>query len=130
MPESLPLESPARIKHNYTVHDDANIIREESMTPLSAMTSDADQTEKMAEMRARLKAKIAFFDLGKHVFGRLSYGLGFNRRSSWNQRLDSALIDVELDRHGRNLLPPMSTWRTAYGGSSCCPGQLARNAPL
>ncbi|KEZ41083.1 hypothetical protein SAPIO_CDS7139 [Scedosporium apiospermum] len=52
VPESLPLESPARIKHNYTVHDDASIIQEESMMPLSAITSDADQTEKMAEMRA------------------------------------------------------------------------------
>jgi len=130
VPESLPLESPARIKHNYTVHDDASIIQEESMMPLSAITSDADQTEKMAEMRASLKAKIAFFDLGKHVFGRLSYGSGFNRRSSRNQRLDWALIDVEHDRHGPNLLPPMSTWRTAYGGSSCCPGQLARNGTL
>ncbi|KAH6982337.1 hypothetical protein BKA56DRAFT_550287 [Ilyonectria sp. MPI-CAGE-AT-0026] len=91
------VESPARVKHNYTMWWLNETIR-----------GLAQGTEQWEEHRAN---KIAFFNGDHHIFGHLFAASGFRRRSARNNhRMDWALLDVHSIRQGKNLLPKREVW--------------------
>jgi len=114
-PQPLHIESPSRPKHNATVRALKNAM--ESGLPLPPELIGLDTQHGGPDLDlvdAELKSKLEFFDTGKHVFGSLLYGSGFNRRSQRNQRLDWALIRVPAERRGTNDLPSLPSWNKAY----------------
>lgn len=90
------VESPSRASHNATLqwHD-------------LQIEKDGPAVQEEKEARAR---KVRFFDEGKHIMGHVWAGSGFGRRTRENGILDWALIKVQEERIGLNVLPDVDAW--------------------
>jgi hypothetical protein len=98
------MEHPTRAKHNFAVE----------MTQLE-LTSRSPGEGRAAQAR-ELNDKIAFFDNGKQLLGRVWLASGYMRRSRTNGRLDWALLEPLQDsqRTGGNALPTREQWALNY----------------
>ncbi|UPL02671.1 hypothetical protein LCI18_013605 [Fusarium solani-melongenae] len=119
-PETL-VESPARIKHNYTIWSLDQAIRFE----LQAGTDPEDAAVRIATQE---KAdKLNFFDQDNHKLGRVVLASGFGRRAvrepatEGKRRLDWAVIEVDAARQGANMIPSFDTWKAKYQDYNLCP---------
>ncbi|KAI8654862.1 hypothetical protein NCS57_01233300 [Fusarium keratoplasticum] len=119
-PETL-VESPARIKHNYTIWSLDQDIRFE----LQAGTDPEDAAVRTATQE---KAdKLNFFDQDNHKLGRVVLASGFGRRAvrepatEGKRRLDWAVIEVDAARQGANMIPSFDTWKAKYQDYNLCP---------
>ncbi|KAF4463494.1 hypothetical protein FALBO_9682 [Fusarium albosuccineum] len=114
-PGPVVMESPARASHNQTIWllDQEIATLERRMKALNGPSRSSDQVakEKLEQERA---AKIAFFDQGRQILGKVYAASGYKRRTSDNGRLDWALIDVISSRQGENRLPYRETWEEKY----------------
>ncbi|KAL8846650.1 MAG: hypothetical protein Q9221_008273 [Calogaya cf. arnoldii] len=101
----MVLESPSRKKHNYTLQKLKNDIQD--LHDLLANTDDPEALQadiKILEDEYNDRKK--FFDDGKHILGKLWMASGFTRRTSYNGRLDWALVEFQDDsRIGSNKTP-------------------------
>ncbi|KAL2677122.1 hypothetical protein Neosp_010890 [[Neocosmospora] mangrovei] len=105
----MELESPARVKHNYTVWYLDTMIQK-----TRTQTSGGPLAEKMETEKA---SKISFFDNQRYKCGKVRMSSGFSRRTSdRNRRLDWAVIDVYPSRVGENRLPTFEVWESTVGG--------------
>lgn len=98
-----PMESPSRLSHSYTVDNEQQFI---ANVPSVAQLCD--------KVRAQIGQKIAFFDDDRQLLGSIWAGSGWGRRTPKNNRLDWALIEVNENRIGRNLLPDFRIWMKHY----------------
>lgn len=87
--DSQAIDSPSRTYHNATIsrlQDDIPLPKDE------------------------IQQRLAFFDNGKNILGHLWAGSGFGRRTSEAGLCDWALISVNPNRVGRNILPDATKW--------------------
>ncbi|KAI8717651.1 hypothetical protein NCS52_00841600 [Fusarium sp. LHS14.1] len=119
-PETL-VESPARIKHNYTVWSlDRNIQFE-----LQAGADPGDAAVKTATQEKT--DKLDFFNQDNHKFGRVVLASGFGRRAvrepatEGKRRLDWAVVEVDAARQGANMIPSFDIWKAKYDDHELCP---------
>ncbi|GKU08174.1 unnamed protein product, partial [Fusarium langsethiae] len=103
---SEAMESPSRIKHNYTTW-----LHRQQINEIDALTHQ-DATSNQLKQKAihDLNSKTAFFDGYSHILGKVYAGSGFMHRSPENNRLDWALIKVNHKRTGTNGLPGNDAW--------------------
>ncbi|KAL6355808.1 hypothetical protein LRP88_09391 [Fusarium phalaenopsidis] len=113
----VALESPARIKHNYTIWDLDDIIRANRVGEPGWREEEfrhgAMKAEKLERDRA---AKLTFFDTKKNDCGSVLLASGFDRVTPEGGRLDWAVIEVDPSRVGENRLPTEEAWEAKYGG--------------
>ncbi len=96
----MEIEHPTRSKHCFAVGVLENVIKE---NPPSA---------ERAEKEEYLDSINAFFNDGKHLFGKIFAASGYRRRSPTNGRMDWALIKpLNANRVGKNTLPTFEEWR-------------------
>lgn len=99
---SQAVESPSRTYHNATI---------------SMLQDSPDSTDEMQQ-------KLEFFDNGRQILGHLWAGSGFGRRTERSGLCDWALVSVNANRVGRNILPDATQWQTgrrAFHASTCVP---------
>ncbi|KAL8852008.1 MAG: hypothetical protein Q9221_003113 [Calogaya cf. arnoldii] len=112
------LESPSRRKHNYTMQDLANdieIIGGEHDKKTNPAAKQRIHNE-LACMQEEFDTKKQFFDDSKQILGRPWLASGFMSRTSYNGRLDWALIEFDDDnRIGNNMIPPREHWPNQRG---------------
>jgi len=106
------MQSPCRLKHNYTIWTLRQQINEINALPYQ---NDADNREKQDLVR-ELSGKTAFFDNFSSALGKVYAGSGHMRRTPENNRLDWALIRVKETRIGKNDLPGQDAWRSLPAG--------------
>ncbi|KAK7403238.1 hypothetical protein QQX98_011010 [Neonectria punicea] len=99
---AVDLESPSRLKHNFTINRLNLRLGQRNPTP---------SAERLAGFQEQKDRKTAFFDRGDNVLGRLWVSSGFGRRTPANSRLDWALIAVNATRQGQNILPSEADWK-------------------
>ncbi|KAF7548013.1 hypothetical protein G7Z17_g7349 [Cylindrodendrum hubeiense] len=105
------MESPSRVKHNYTVSILTNICTRLAR-PRKNKNPELDAST--IKFKKDKEEKVTFFDEGHNLLGNLWIASGFNRRTSANSRLDWALIDVNPARQGQNRLPSFHVWFDRY----------------
>lgn len=114
----LRIEHPSRHKHNRVMAHLRVFIEKAKLS--------GKDPENCALWEREKKDKQNFFDNEDHLFGRIWAASGFTRQSHTNKRLDWALIQVNQDRQGTNVLPDNATWKNA-GYDGIQPGQDGRN---
>ncbi|KAM6532692.1 hypothetical protein FALCPG4_005743 [Fusarium falciforme] len=111
------LESPARVKHNYTIWDLNDRIRANRDGEPGWREEEFRHGDIKAEKLERDRAaKLAFFDTKKNDCGSVLLASGFDRVTPEGGRLDWAVIEVNPFRIGENRLPTEETWDAKYGG--------------
>ncbi|KPM38379.1 hypothetical protein AK830_g8194 [Neonectria ditissima] len=106
---AVDIESPSRLKHNLAIWSlDENI---------SAMQGQGNPSlsAKIANFQQQKNRKMTFFDRGTHIMGKPYFASGFKYCTAANQRLDWALVSVDVARQGQNLLPSDADWTAKYG---------------
>ena len=118
----LPFASPSRRKHNFSLqfHDDEikkiTAALQDSPGNPQIMTALSDHQEAKAR-------KLAYFDQGRHHFGKLFLCSGFGTRSKNNGRIDIALLRVHHQKMGSNMVPHQSAWKDFQPPLTAC-GQM------
>ncbi|KAH7276173.1 hypothetical protein B0J15DRAFT_558323 [Fusarium solani] len=113
----VTLESPARIKHNYTIWDLNDRIRaNREGEPGWREEEFRHGAIKAAKLERDRAAKLAFFDHKKNDCGSVLLASGFDRATPEGGRLDWAVIEVDSPRIGENRLPTEEAWKAKYGG--------------
>ncbi|KAL8657111.1 MAG: hypothetical protein Q9226_002244 [Calogaya cf. arnoldii] len=99
------LESPSRKKHNYTLQ----YLEKEMQECRDDLATTNDPEALQADLKIledKYNDRKKFFDDGKHILGKLWMASGFTRRTSYNGRLDWALVEFQDDsRIGSNRTP-------------------------
>ncbi|KAI4124222.1 MAG: hypothetical protein LQ338_004927, partial [Usnochroma carphineum] len=102
---------------NYTTSPTGEAIRGEvpDNSELDDEETDPESVQEgqamLAEYQEEFDEKKQFFDENKQILGRPWMSSGFTRRTSYNGRLDWALIDfTDNTRIGSNMIPPKSNW--------------------
>lgn len=109
-PRPMTLESPARVKHNYTVWYMDTVIQKMRKSG----GSDSPGAIEVEKMETEKAGKISFFDNKSNEYGTVRMASGFGRRTSQrNHRLDWAVIQVNPSRIGENRLPTWEVWESA-----------------
>ncbi|KAM0386742.1 hypothetical protein ACHAPY_001310 [Fusarium culmorum] len=125
----IPLESPSRAKHNFTIwfikYEIESCVQEiqKLRIQIQATNDSTEIAKKQAEIideqtsiqlaEDEMRKKIDFFDADKHILGTLFAASGYMRRAdagNHKMRLDWALIDVAGHRQGPNCLPLKPAW--------------------
>ena len=105
-----PFESPSRRKHNFSLqYHDTQIETLERM--LRKNPSDQSPQKYITEHREAKARKMAFFDNGNHHLGKSFLCSGFSARTPENGQIDIALLEVEPNRMGDNMIPSASAWK-------------------
>ncbi|KAK3295382.1 uncharacterized protein B0H64DRAFT_358938 [Chaetomium fimeti] len=136
--QRVQVESPTRAKLNFSVKLNRDAVKEEIRAQEKKLGQGLNHvTARIADMEAREKGWLAFFNNQKHILGSVCFASGYLQRTSQNGRLDWALISPAEDgRVGQNLLPTMEDWRNAeymrgyprcIGGSITSPRQGTRS---
>lgn len=116
------VESPSRIKHDYTMWRLNNRIQWDNQKK-SNPSQEAERSQRLKELQEEKAEKSAFFDQGRNILGRVMYASGYGRRSQRNGRLDWALIEVYQARQGENRLPQETVWQKTFLRKDWCPHQ-------
>ncbi|KAH6953593.1 hypothetical protein DER45DRAFT_528167 [Fusarium avenaceum] len=135
------IESPSRLKHNYSTwmlrHDiqdlDERIKSAKEETPDDPASYRKNMNEAAAELasyKENLANKIEFFDKDRQKDIGIIAVSGFGRRTKTGHRLDWALIDIGKDRQGSNRLPDRSAWNNCYHSPKHRPAISTYGAPL
>ncbi|KAJ4324065.1 hypothetical protein N0V84_004031 [Fusarium piperis] len=120
----MTLESPARVKHNYTIWY-LNTLIQKSRERGGGL--EAIRAEKLEREKA---SKIFFFDTKSNGYGSVRMASGFARRTpERNHRLDWAVIEVNPSRIGENRLPTEEDWNSTNVGTEI-PGSSTFGALL
>jgi hypothetical protein len=99
-----PMEHPSRAKHNFTVQQIRQRMRDLDEAKMPVPT----------QLKPELASITSFFDRGRQCFGRPCLASGYLQRTTDNGRLDWALIRPESnDRVGGNSLPSAGDWSAA-----------------
>ncbi|KAF5012975.1 hypothetical protein FDECE_982 [Fusarium decemcellulare] len=106
--EDMTLESPARVKHNFTIW---TLNRDIKALERRVGSTSEQWKRRLEEKKAR---KISFFDEKRHIFATVRLGSGMLRRTSGGGRLDWAVLEVEPSRVGQNLLPLWEEWIASF----------------
>lgn len=116
--DPMKLESPARVKHNYTIWDLNQRIQEKKAGEPGWRDAEYRHAAmKVQEMERDKAAKISFFDTNNNDFGSVRLASGLARRTPQrNHRLDWAVIEIPASRIGENRLPTEEVWEAKYQG--------------
>ena len=102
-------ESPSRRKHNFSLHyhdGKLNTLQERIIRHFDDFHAQ-DQIEKHEASR---RQKIEYFNQGKQHLGELWMASGFKQHTKENGRIDIALLEIDREKMGSNLVPDRSTW--------------------
>ncbi|KAH6958241.1 hypothetical protein DER45DRAFT_214387 [Fusarium avenaceum] len=119
---AVPLESPSRAKHNFTIWSiDDDISTWTKRIKELENNQGRDTQAKINDLKSRIQTakvekqkKLEFFNNGKQTLGRVYAASGFMRRTADNMRLDWALIDIDEHRQGFNRLPAEEVWKEHF----------------
>ena len=108
----MMLESPSRRRHNATMKSLAGDVRRSEAAYEKAIDIKARSNIKgrLDRLRKEYDVRKNFFDMDKHLLGVPWLCSGLMSRTKDNGRLDFALIEMNADRVGENLIPDRIVW--------------------